>query len=363
MRIGFDAKRYFHNKTGLGNFSRTLIDGIKENFSEHEYLLFDTKPPKDIDTDLPIVSKSGLLPFWRQLRISKDINRNQLDIYHGLSAELPYTRPRNTKLVVTIHDLIFLHYPEYYRAIDRFIYKNKTVNALGNADAVIVTSEQTKRDLKPLIVDDEIPIHVIYQDCDAQFYQKQNGESLSKIESKYQLPNDFILMVSKFEKRKNHLTLLQAIKSHSISDIPFVFVGRKGDTYDEVQRFVNENGLDKNVQLFTDVPTNDLPALYQLANISIFPSEYEGFGIPILESLASNTPVLTSQDSCMSEIAGNAGLYFDPLSPDSIANALQEFKDTNTRNKLISSIEGRLKHFDKNKLLQQHITLYQSLIC
>lgn len=361
MRIGFDAKRYFHNQTGLGNYARTLVNGLIEAYEEHQYVLFDAAPTAAHPTKAEVVKKPVYRPFWRQFAISKDIQRNHLDVYHGLSAELPYTRPKKTSMVVTIHDLIFMKYPQYYKAVDRFIYAHKLDNALRSADAVIATSEQTKRDLLDIMPDDDIPIHVIYQNCDAQFYQTQSEDSLQSIRHQYSLPTTFMLMVSKFEQRKNHLSLLKAFVQKSDHLPPLVLVGKKGDTYNDVSAFIEQHRLSEKVTVLTDVPTKDLPGLYQLANFSVFPSLYEGFGIPVLESLACETPVLTSDQSCMQEIVGSAGLYFEPNQPDSILDALERATDQQVVEQLRAEISSRTSLFSNDIILADHIQLYTQL--
>jgi len=361
MRIGYDAKRYFHNRTGLGNYSRTLVNGMMAQYPAHEYSLFDKKAPKHIDLPAQIVSKRNTALFWRQFGISKDINNKGLDVYHGLSAELPYSRPKKAKLVVTIHDLIFKKFPEYYKTVDRLIYAHKTENALRSADVVIATSKQTKADLQNMMPDDEIPIEVIYQDCDPIFYAHHGESGLAKVVKKYGLPETYILMVSKFEKRKNHLNVLKAILSLPNDSIPVVMAGKKGDTYDEVQAFIASNKLTSRVTLIEDVPTQDLPKLYSCATATIFPSLYEGFGIPVLESLVSGTPVITSANSCMEEIAGDAALYFNPEDPESIAYSIKQIEDTMTLDGLNLYIPKRIEPFSNTNILVQHNSLYMRL--
>ncbi len=361
MRIGFDAKRYFHNQTGLGNYARTLVNGLIELYPEHSYYLFDSKPSELPKSAANIIKKPKLRPLWRQFGISKDIQRQQLDVYHGLSAELPYTRPKKTKMVVTIHDLIFMKYPQYYKTIDRLIYAHKTDNALRSADAIIATSEQTKRDLIKIMPDEDIPIQVIYQDCDPLFYVPTSETDLAKTRERYQLPEKFLVMVSKFEQRKNHLTLLKALKQGHPDGYPIVLVGKPGDTFAEVEQFIDANQLGNRVKILSDVPSRDLPNVYRLAEASIFPSLYEGFGIPVLESLACGTPVLTSEQSCMQEIANDAGLYFNPTETDSINEALLTFDKSGIADKLEAAIPDRLELFSNRKILADHNTLYQKI--
>jgi glycosyltransferase involved in cell wall biosynthesis len=361
MRIGFDAKRYFHNQTGLGNYARTLVNGFIHNYPEHQTILFDKKAPKVFSLPANVVRKSGFAPFWRQFGISKDLNKQRVDLYHGLSAELPYTRPRKAKMVVTIHDLIFMKYPQYYKLIDRLIYKHKMNNALGTADAIIATSEQTKKDILEIMPYDDIPVEVIYQDCNPYFYEDFSDLELNKTRIKYNLPKQFLLMVSQFEQRKNHLNLLKAIKGMNGYSLPLVLVGRQGDTFSEIQKFILKNDIGNQVTILSDVVSQDLPKIYKLAEASIFPSLYEGFGIPVLESMASGTPVLTSKNSSMEEIAGETGLFFDPKLPESIAESLLTFEKSDIRTNLISGIPKQVEMFKNTAILAKYNTLYHRL--
>jgi glycosyltransferase involved in cell wall biosynthesis len=274
---------------------------------------------------------------------------------------LPYTRPKRTKMVVTIHDLIFMKFPQYYKAIDRNIYAHKVENALRSADAIIATSEQTKADLQAIMPDDEIPIEVIYQDCAPNFYTEFVPSELDKARIKYKLPQTFILMVSKFEKRKNHMNVLEAVRTLPKDALPIVMVGKVGDTFEDVKAFVTKHKLESQVMIIEDAATQDLPKLYRLAEASIFPSFYEGFGIPVLESLVCETPVLTSANTCMEEIAGDAALYFDPNDPESIAYSIKQIEDRMTKEGLTIYIPKRTHLFRHVNSLIQHNSLYMRL--
>ncbi|MBO6517484.1 MAG: glycosyltransferase family 4 protein [Bacteroidia bacterium] len=362
MRIGFDAKRYYHNRTGLGNYARSLVDGFIEHHPEHDYILFTPKLPKSLRTKPSnTVTRRKLSPFWRQFGITSDIDRNKLDIYHGLSAELPGIKPQKSKLVVTIHDLIFMKYPSYYSTIDRLIYSRKTSGALSSADAIVATSQQTKRDIEAILGKEDNRIQVIYQDCAPLFYHIWGVEELGMLSDRYRLPAKFLLMVSKFEKRKNHSNLLRALAASGI-DIPLVCVGNKGDAFDDVVKLRADLGLTSQVQLIEGVPSHDLPGFYQASSGSVFPSEYEGFGIPVLESMASHTPVLTSKDSCMQEICGPAAMYFDPHSVEDMVEKLKVFVEGSTYSELFEKIHDRLPQFSTRHILEQHLTLYKSLL-
>ncbi len=362
MRIGFDAKRYFHNKTGLGNYSRALINGFAQHHSEHEYVLFSpATSDQQVPSNVKVVTKPNISCLWRQYGLSNALGKHNIQVYHGLSAELPYIRPIKTRQVVTIHDLIFMHYPQYYKMVDRIIYAHKTGNALQHADRIIASSEQTKRDLEKLMEKRPRPIDVIYQDCNPIFYNRTESTKLDAFRTEKDLPQQFVLMVSKFEKRKNHIRVLEAYMKSKV-DYPLILVGRTGDTYTEVRQFIATNNLDGTVRVYTNATTTELSMFYQLATTSLFPSEYEGFGIPVLESLAAGTPVLTSDQSCMQEISKEAGIYVDPLDIDSIADGLTKLNDQSETSVMSSAISSRLPHFENKLLLEQHLNLYNELL-
>jgi glycosyltransferase involved in cell wall biosynthesis len=365
MRIGFDAKRFFHNKTGLGNYSRSLINSLVELIPGNDYFLFDSNgrsenitPPAGTE----IVHPTRRIPLWRQIGISNQIEKLKLDIYHGLSAELPISRPRGTKQVVSIHDIIFIKYSEYYKFFDRLIYTYKTRHAIYNADAVICASQVTKNDLMQIFSIDSEKVKVVYQSCAPEFNKSTSQEYIDQFKRENQLPSKFMLCVSKFEKRKNHIRLINAWRTLPTEQrLPLILIGQIGDTFEQVQSLVNQ--IEENdIMLLTDVQAESLPHFYQAAKWSIFPSEYEGFGIPVLESMSCNTPVLTSINSSMSEITGNHEGLFDPRDEVSIANAILRSMDEEFRLSLINRIEDRIEIFSQQNIANQHVEIYKSLL-
>ena len=256
-----------------------------------------------------------------------------------------------------------MKYPQYYKTIDRLIYAHKMENAIKKADCIIATSKQTQRDIESIIGTRTKRIEVIYQDCDPKFYTRLSQIELEKVIARFKLPTKYLLLVSKFEQRKNHIQVLQAMVSMNETTFPLVMVGRPGNTANEVKQFIEKHNLSDDVIVIHDATQDDLVALYQSAYASIFPSEYEGFGIPVLESLACGTPVLTSKDSCMEEIAESAGLYFDPQDSKDIAKCIKSIKDQTVISQLSSNISERLTKFNNTQLLHQHTQLYESLAC
>lgn len=314
MKIAFDAKRFFHNTSGLGNYSRDLVRILSEYEPENEYLLFNknkSERGKDI-LERPnvhfIETSNGNLS--RQLKMGKDAQKQGVDIFHGLSGELPLKwDPKPIKKVVTIHDLIFVRYPQYYSFFDRKIHFWKFKKAVDTADKIIAISEQTKRDIIQYLKVPETKIEVIYQGCHHAFKEQQSPELMKAVKEKFKLPERFVLNVGTIEDRKNLLNVVKAING---TDIPLVVVGRKTKYYQKIERFLKKNKMEKQVLFLEGVSMDELACLYKLADIFVYPSFFEGFGIPVIEALFSKTVVVTSNTSCLPEAGGKDSMYVNP---------------------------------------------------
>lgn len=327
MIIGFDAKRAFHNYSGLGNYSRLLIQSLSELYQENQYLLYTPKyKPHPLHNfaahhNCKIITPYGiasLLPssFWRSFLMVNDIYTHKTDIFHGLSGELPIST-LNIPKVVTIHDLIFMRYPEYYATFDRKMYAKKFYHACKVADKIIAISKQTADDCIHFLNADYKKIEIVYQGCNSIFFTPQkNNENIFKT---YQLPKKFILSIGTIEARKNLLNLVKAL--HLIdTEFSLVAIGKRTSYTALVEDYINENNLSDRVKLMHNIPFRDFPALYTAASAFVYPSVFEGFGIPVLEALTVGTPVATSNIASMPEVGGEAVLYFDPYVVEDIAD-------------------------------------------
>jgi len=337
MNIGFDAKRAFHNFSGLGNYSRLLIQSLSELYKENHYFLFSPKYQPHLmhsfagNENCEIVTPkniSSFLPssFWRSFLITHAINAKHIHIFHGLSGELPVSSLKIPK-VVTVHDVIFLRYPEYYTAFDRKVYEKKFRHACKIADKIITVSKQTADDCIHFLGADAKKIEIGYQSCDPMFFLPVKVNDVRK---KYDLPERFILNVGTMETRKNLLHLVKALPFVD-EEISLVAAGRKTAYIAHIEKYIKENQLSHRVKLMHNVPFDDFPALYAAASVFVYPSVFEGFGIPVLEALAVGTPVATSNISSMPEVGGDAALYFDPYNVEDIAaqiNLLLHDKET-----------------------------------
>ncbi|WFB68375.1 glycosyltransferase family 1 protein [Chryseobacterium sp. WX] len=314
MKIAFDAKRFFHNTSGLGNYSRDLVRILSEYEPENEYLLLNknkSERGKDI-LERPNVHfiETSKGNFSRQLKMGKDAQKQGADIFHGLSGELPLKwDPKPIKKVVTIHDLIFVRYPQYYSFFDRKIHFWKFKKAADTADKIIAISEQTKKDIIQYLKVPETKIEVIYQGCHHAFKEQQSPELMKAVKEKFKLPERFVLNVGTIEDRKNLLNVVKAING---TEIPLVVVGRKTGYYQKIERFLKRNKMEKQVLFLEGVSMDELACLYKLADIFVYPSFFEGFGIPVIEALFSKTVVVTSNTSCLPEAGGKDSVYVNP---------------------------------------------------
>lgn len=344
MNFGFDAKRAFHNSTGLGHYSRTLIRSLAEYFPEHQYYLFNPKQSDEFvikGKNIHEVQPSGFLhktlpALWRSSGVIKELSKKGIDIYHGLSNELPLELHKmGIASVVTIHDLIFERYPDQYAKIDTEIYKKKFSYACRHADKVIAISEQTKRDIMEFYKTPEEKIRVCYQSCDPAFGQVVTEKVKQQVREKYVLPKEYFLYVGSVIERKNLLGICQAmVLMRRELSIPLVVVGDGGKYKRQVREFIKENGMEDEVIFLSEYPLAkvsssylqfaDFPAIYQMATAMIYPSFFEGFGIPVLEALWSRLPVITSNVSCLPEAGGDGAYYVDPARAEEIATGMKK---------------------------------------
>ena len=399
MRIGFDAKRAFNNNTGLGNYSRFIIESLSpptprwgslafpvEQSDKFKFILYTQKPRNlewsmNFNGNVEIVtppSGGRGAAFWRSWLIVNDLVRDNIDIYHGLSNEIPFgIRKSGVKSVVTIHDLIFLRYPKLYPFIDRFIYNKKFRYACENADAIIAVSQQTKADIMEFYKIPSERIRVIYQDCQEIFKTLPPtpprwgveekalpiGEGWEGLKSKYSLEKKYILCVSSFSERKNQKRLIEAFQKLNLEDYELILVGGKSKYAEQLfnNSLLGTGGFGSVRGLFA-VPSTDLPALYQGASLFVYPSFFEGFGIPIVEALHSGVPVVAASGSCLEEAGGDGALYANPLEVNDLAEKMKQVLMNQTlRNDLILKGKEHVKQFSGERIAGQLMELYREL--
>ena len=372
MIIGFDAKRAFRNFTGLGNYSRSNISMLSEFYPDNSYVLYTPPYPPHAEhffadrENIRIVQPQGMYrrfpSVWRSFGIAPYAKRDGIQLFHGLSGELPTgLAKQNIRSIVTIHDLIFLRYPQFYKPIDRLIYAKKFKTACVNADLIIAISKQTKQDVIDFFDISEDKIRLVYQGCHPQFYAECSDEYCQTIAKKYQLPPKYILYVGTIEERKNLHSIVKALAA--IPDAySLVAVGKPTDYMKEVIAEIHRLGLTDRVHFIHHSDFRDLPAIYQQAEVFVLPSLFEGFGIPVLEALNSKIPVITSNVSGLSEAGGTDSIYVNPADSKELEQALLRlFADSNLRNSMITNGYKHAQNFREEKIVADLWKVYAEL--
>lgn len=392
--IGFDAKRIVRNATGLGNYGRTLVNDLARVVpSDWQLRLYAPDPGLDALRNRVTVSaqhpssrsaEGNLLPaerkntqfvypqgrplklqrsLWRIGPIVNDLRRDGVQLYHGLTGELPRgLQQAGIRSVVTIHDLIFLRHPEYYNWVDVKIYAWKFRTACREADRIIAISERTKQDVVELGGVEPERIDVIYQSCSPRFHADVTPQQQAEVRQRYGLPERFMLSVGSIEERKN---IMLAVRSLPFlpDDIHLVAVGKPTKYSADVLRWADREQLASRVHFLYGVPDEDLQTLYRMAEVFVYPSRYEGFGIPIIEAIHSGLPVVAATGSCLEEAGGPDNLYVSPDDAEGLAAAVTRLlKGAAGREQRISLSRDYVRRFEGNDVAQQVYEVYQKLI-
>lgn len=373
LQLAYDAKRLFRNFTGLGNYGRTLVKDLADQFPEHAYYLYSPRveqhPQNQFFQDHPSfpVRTNRFQPnfYWRSFGLKRQLRKDGVQLYHGLSNEIPFGIHRlGIKSVVSIHDLIFKYFPQQYPWSDRQIYDFKFKYACRNADHIIAISEHTKKDIIRYYQIPENKISVIYQSCAAIYHTLLSDRQIEQTRKRYDLPKNYLLYVGAINERKNLLNLIKALPLLPKSiQVPLVVVGKGRNYQEQVKMYVQQHGLDQQVIWLSFAEQNDLPALYQAARVFIYPSFHEGFGIPIIEALHSKTPVITSQQSALPEAAGPGAYYVDPKSAEQIAVGLEKIlTDTAYAKSLTKKGYQHVQKFNNIESSKAVMELYKKML-
>lgn len=347
MKIAFDAKRYYHNRTGLGNYSRTIANGLKLRHPEVEQVLLDE-------------------PSWRRLlTLGSQAKAEGCHILHGLSNELPWSSPIPT--IVTIHDVAWRTFPDMYHWADRQIYDLKYGHSSRVATKVIAISESTKRDVMRFYDVPERNIEVIYQPVQDIYYEPVDLKAEAQAEPLHGVDgDDYILYVGSINKRKNLLGLVKALEMIPKDQRPLLVVIGNGREYrKEVEQYVDRHGLRPYFTVLTDVHESAmLRRYYHHAMMMAYPSFYEGFGLPVVEASLTHCPVVTSNVSSLPEAAGPGALLCDPYQIESINDCLMQIiDDREMGNRLATAaFDYAQRHFNPDTLLEQVYSLYNKII-
>jgi glycosyltransferase involved in cell wall biosynthesis len=373
MRICIDASPAVHRRAGLGRYAQELTSALLAADTDNEYVAF-YHSPGDAQIDPPLDRVPHLTTNldtkpWRFaalvgqfLRIPQDRMFPGIDLFHATDHLLP--RLTQVKTVFTLHDLIFRLYPEMHKPLNRWFLTLLMPRFLRAADAVIAVSQHTERDALRFYGLDEAKIHVIYEGVNPRFCPAP-AEDVAHVRQVYALPEHFILSLGTIEPRKNLTALLEAYR-HLVdrgSDLRLVIAGLKGWLYRGFFQRLHELGLEDHVVFPGFVPEADLPAFYCAADLFVFPSLYEGFGLPVLEAMACGTAVVSSNAASLPEVAGDAALMVDPHSVADLVQAISALSENeNLRQELEAKGPRQATKFSWQKAARETMAVYRSVL-
>ena len=371
LRLGYDAHALFNNFTGPGNYSRTLLKNLTDYFPDHIYFLYATEVERNAETQFFLNSALYHLQLpryrpavlWSLLGLQRELRRHRVAIFHGLNAYLPPGLGRmGIRRVVTVHDLAFQRYPQFYSWEERLRRSRRIGQACRRADRIVAISECTRRDLVELYGVDPARIVVVYQSVHERYLTEKPPKVRRAVGERHHLPGEYLLYVGAVSRRKNLLAAVQALETLPAADrLPLVVVGRSGTYRDEIVDYARARGLAALLH-FIRPDFDELPAIYQKAAAFIYPSLYEGFGIPVLEALFSRIPVITSNTSSLPEAGGDAACLVDPTDPAAIGAALQRvLQDSSLRQSMIERGWRHAQQFRGNPLTQRMMEVYEAL--
>ena len=389
LTIGLDAKRIVKNGTGLGSYGRTLANDLanvslaRAAGGDSAYDRLDLRlyaPDKGRDelrtqvaqrpnlhfvyplSTLPSPFSSLYKAYWRSHGILRQLQADGVQVFHGLSGELPVgIRKTGIRSVVTIHDLIFMRHPEYYSRIDVQIYRHKFFKTLREADRIVAISECTRRDIAELGQIPEERIDLIYQSCAPRFSAEIMPTAIEQVRHTYGLPPRYVLSVGSIEERKNMLLAVRAL--HWLpGDVSLVLVGRATKYTRRIVELARRENLTHRVHLLHGVPDDHLPAIYAGAEVFVYPSRYEGFGIPIIEAVSMSLPVVGCTGSCLEEAGGPDNLYVSPDDAEGMAAAIRQLqRGAEGREERIRRSRNYITRFENNDAASRFASLYASL--
>jgi glycosyltransferase involved in cell wall biosynthesis len=374
MHIAIDYTPATHQRAGIGRYTRGLVQALARLDTQNQYTLLalgqsgmhfvPTALPANFSIRFAPISDRWATVLWYRLNLPLPVEvfSGRADIFHGPSFTLP---PSFAPSLLTVHDLSFLRYPQgAHPALLSWLTK-AVPRSLRRARHVLADSENTRTDLVELMQVPPDQITVIGAGVDERFKPEGEPETLARVRARYRLPDRFILSISTLEPRKNFTGLIAAFEQLTISsltDLHLVIAGGKGWLYDDIFAAAETSPVSERIHFAGYVADEDLPALYSLAALFVFPSHYEGFGIPVLEAMACGTAVVCADNSSLPEIAGDAALLVDATDTQALADAMHRLSvDASLREELIGRGYEQAMRFTWDNAAQRLLHVYHNM--
>jgi glycosyltransferase involved in cell wall biosynthesis len=364
VRIGIDARKL--HDFGIGTYIRNLLRELATIDQTTEYVLFCKPEDNGIAASLgpnfrAAAERAGHYSISEQISIPVAVKREHLDLFHAPHYVLPVLTP--TRSVVTIHDCIHLMFPEYLRHRLGHAYAHAALwTAAHKSDRIFTVSEQSKRDILKFFNVPPEKIVVTPNAIDERFSVIPSEEHVIQTRERYQLSHTYLLYVGNIKPHKNLERLVEAfhmVREQGRPELELLIIGDEISNLQSLRRAVHKHQLHRYVRFLGFVPDKTLAVLYRLASVFVFPSLYEGFGLPPLEAMASGTPVVTSNVSSLPEVVGDAAILVDPYRAEAIADGiLQVLRSTHLRDELRERGLARVKAYSWHRSAQRVREVY-----
>ena len=369
MRIAIDARKL--RDYGIGTYVRNLLRQLARQDSTTEYVLLCREKDCGIVSELgpnfrAVMERAPNYSIREQLTVPLDLRRERAQLFHAPHYVLPPLTP--CRSVVTIHDCIHLRFPQYLPSRIGYAYARASLwTATHRAARVITVSEASKRDILRYFRVPESRIDVIYNAIDDRFWEAPAADDMERVRQRYQLTAPFILYAGNIKPHKNLERLIEAFhllrRDDALKDVQLLIIGDEISKYATLRRAVHRHKLHKHVRFFGFVSHQTLAALYRLADVFVFPSLYEGFGLPPLEAMASGTPVITSNVSSLPEVVGDAAMMIDPYKPQAIADAIRRvLAEPELRTALRTRGLARAREFSWERSIKRVRQIYDEVL-
>jgi glycosyltransferase involved in cell wall biosynthesis len=367
VRIGIDARKL--HDFGIGTYIRNLVRQLAHLDQQTEFVLLsrpdDAPWLRTLGANFrPVAETAGNYSLTEQLKIPIALRREGVTLFHAPHYVLPPLVP--CRSVVTIHDCIHLMFPQYLPNKLAFGYARASIaTAARRATRVLTVSESSKRDLLRFVDLQPEKVDVIYNAYDPQFAVEPDEESVIRVRERYQLHDEFVLYAGGVKPHKNLERLIEAfhlVRNRGLDHLKLVLIGDEISKYASLRRAVHRHQLHKYVRFLGHLPEDKLAVMYRLAGVFVFPSLYEGFGLPPLEAMASGTPVVTSNVSSLPEVAGDAAVLVDPYDPEAIADGIYRvLSDECLRRSLRAKGLARARQFSWESSVRRVRAIYQEV--
>ena len=381
MKIGIDIRLIGKKRTGDEAVFFNFVKNLAQIDAANNYFLYTNRDPEkdrglakeirklELRDNFKVVFINSPNRFlWNFWALPNCLRKNVVDVFHTQYIA-PFWLPKNVKLILTIHDISFNFYPQLIKKGDLFFLKALIPRSLRMAAKIIAVSEFTKSEIEKYYKIPSGKIAVAYNGIDfGLFNQNLSPEKLEIIRKKYHLPEKFILYIGTLQPRKNVPVLIEALKifyeKYNLQDVKLVIAGkRKAHNFDtRIDETIKKYNLQENIIFPGWIDEEDKPALFKLARCFVFPSLYEGFGIPIVEAMSAGTPVVCSNQEALLEVGGSAILSSNPDDANQMAeNIYKALKDEGIRSDLMKRGIERAEYFSWRKNAEKTLEIYNNL--